>query len=210
LKQTIGLASTSFRTRCSSEDAVSQLSRWTTKSLLDYCSGSHWSHWSAKLIAVNPLNDRMQHVLTIVKRYRSPVAEDDNLTENPGRRKWHSLRVCTRATKSKESKVSRKEGRLISFLFHARNYCKLSLCVIFSNTFDNLWKPWRPYARCSIKLRYDQIHKSWDSFFLNQRIILTCFMSLVASMLECFSILSVYVWLSLLISSYIRYIEIMM
>jgi len=25
-------------------------------------------------------------------------------------------------------------------LFHSRNYYKLSLCVIFSNTFDNLWR----------------------------------------------------------------------
>jgi len=28
----------------------------------------------------------------------------------------------------------------IFFLFHPRNYYKLSLCVTFNNTFDNLWK----------------------------------------------------------------------
>jgi len=31
-------------------------------------------------------------------------------------------------------------GRCISFLFHPKNYHKLSLHVTFSDTFDNLWK----------------------------------------------------------------------
>jgi len=48
------------------------------------------------------------------------------------------------------------------FFFHSRNYYKLSLCVTFGNTFDNLWKSWRAYAqwRMLYKLQYDQVHKS--------------------------------------------------
>jgi len=31
-------------------------------------------------------------------------------------------------------------NRHLFFLFHSRDYYKLSLCVIFSNIFDNLWQ----------------------------------------------------------------------
>jgi len=88
-------------------------------------------------------------------------------------------------------------------LFHPRNYYKPSPCITISNTFDNLWKFCRAYAhawRVLYKLQYGQIHKSWGNFLFN-RIVLTSFMKLVASMLGCSSILPVYLWLSLLISS---------
>jgi len=44
---------------------------------------------------------------------------------------------------------------LIFFLFHPKNYYKLSLCVTFSNTLDNLWKSgtygtWRSCCRVSL------------------------------------------------------------
>jgi len=47
------------------------------------------------------------------------------------------------------------------FLFHSRDYYKLSLYIIF-NTFDNLWKSQEhmPSDVCSIKLQYNQVHKS--------------------------------------------------
>jgi len=55
--------------------------------------------------------------------------------------------------RSKESKLANVS---FFFLFHPRNYYKLSLCVIFSNTFDNFWKSQRAYAqwRMLYKLRY--------------------------------------------------------
>jgi len=46
----------------------------------------------------------------------------------------------------------------IFFSFHPRDYHKLSLCLTFSNTFDNLWKSRRAYSqwRMLYKLQYDQ------------------------------------------------------
>jgi len=67
------------------------------------------------------------------------------------------------------------------FLFRPRSYYKLSLCVTFGNTFNNLCKSWRAYVQ-------------W-------RVVLTSFMKLVASMLGRSSILSANFWPSLLISS---------
>jgi len=50
----------------------------------------------------------------------------------------------------------------------------------------------------SIKLQYDQVHKSVGNFLFNRRVFLTSFMRLVASMLGCSSILSAYLWPSLI------------
>jgi len=84
------------------------------------------------------------------------------------------------------------------FLFHPGNYYKLSLCVTFSNTFDNLCKSWRAYALENYgTIRYTSL--------FNRHVVFTSFMSLVANMLGCSSILS-YLWLSLLISS-LTYVE---
>jgi len=78
------------------------------------------------------------------------------------------------------------------FLFHPRDYYKLSFIVTFNDTFGNLWKLWRVYAqwRMLYKLEYDQVHKSWHNPLFNQHIVLTFFMRLVANALECSFILS--------------------
>jgi len=48
-----------------------------------------------------------------------------------------------------EKRSERDRVLLTFFLFHPRNYCKLSLCVTFSNTFDNLsLEEHMPGCRC--------------------------------------------------------------
>jgi len=50
------------------------------------------------------------------------------------------------------------------FLFHPKNYYKLSLCVTFSNTFDNLCNSWRIYAQW--RLFYKIIKRKRDTLDL--------------------------------------------
>jgi len=50
-----------------------------------------------------------------------------------------------------QSNVCQKIQNLIFFfLLHPKSYYNLSLCVTFSNTFDNLWKSWRVRAQWHI------------------------------------------------------------
>jgi len=59
------------------------------------------------------------------------------------------------------------------FLSHPRNYYKLSLCVTFSNTLDNLWKSWRA-VRSDTQV---------SNFLFSLRVVLTFFTRLIATML---------------------------
>jgi len=66
------------------------------------------------------------------------------------------------------------------FLFHPRDYYKLSLCVtlvIHLTVYGSLEEYITPSDVCSIKLRYDQSHESRGSFLFNRRVVLTSFMT---------------------------------
>jgi len=100
---------------------------------------------------------------------------------------WYSFRHLRQLSIREHSlevmKKAHGEGLIISdqavvfFLFYSRDYYKLSLCVTFSDTFDNLWKSRRAYTQWRVfyKLLYDQI--SLDVIFFLIGMLLWLFSS---------------------------------
>jgi len=77
---------------------------------------------------------------TVYIRCCASAAGEDNGAHGITRHRYDFIRIRIKV-------MNQPRDVDISFLFHPRNYYKLSLCVTFSNTFDNLWKSWRAYAQ---------------------------------------------------------------